>query len=756
MNWNKNNPRFRRTRLKNTVRAKKPKTRRSRKNLLTRFGTKIGGLFRSLTGANTVPAPEKTPACRPQPAAAADPFEDLKIAVPKHRKYPGACSPRAKPKPEAEAEAHRQKAVAAVMEAISISPAPEDLAAECDDMVDPLDLAEAAHESVGPPVRPVEAASSGTYSPVKEKSANSREIDAAALAIEKEAGEKPADQPEDTAKPAEPETLPKIAALERSAVKAIASGAKRGSRDKTGQSVSGKGDQARPVKKRGPETEEPSPRKTASAESTAETDKKADEAGRKAVVPAAPPKAVSESEHIKSDGKKPTDWSRLTGRPQTPAPRKSRRTIGVILISILVGAGLGLAFIYFPGQRTPVAKVARIPAANLPKIAPLAPGFYELYAKEREAAVRSEATITPGSSLGKALEEIGIGPSHGANAIIESLREGGLTMVRPGEVAKAYWSDRNRTELSYLEYYPASGDAPLVVRPKIDGGFMRYSLATMPLTVSMAREGKVTSSLWEAGKKAGMDANVIMNITEILASEVDFLTGIQVGDSFQVLYNRDYSDGRPQGTPTIDLIKLVNKGQVLEYYRFEDSEGRVGYYDPEYRSSVKTFFVTPLQYKRISSQFSLARKHPIYKTVRPHQGVDYAAPEGTPVSSVADGTVIYCDWARGYGKLVTIKHNETYTTMYAHLSKFAPGLKKGSVVKQGDLIGNVGATGVATGPHLDFRMKKNNVFIDPIQELAKQQGKKIEKTEDQQAFATRVGQIREQMRQQLAAGPKEE
>ena len=141
--------------------------------------------------------------------------------------------------------------------------------------------------------------------------------------------------------------------------------------------------------------------------------------------------------------------------------------------------------------------------------------------------------------------------------------------------------------------------------------------------------------------------------------------------------------------------------------------------------------------------------HPVLKKVRPHQGVDYAAPTGTPVSAIADGTVIFCGWNGGFGRLVTIKHNDTYTTMNAHLSRFAPGLKKGSVVKQGDLIGNVGASGMVTGPHLDFRLKKNGVFIDPIPELAKQKGKLLEAAEAQ-AFTQMVTRYRNQMTYQLA------
>ena len=744
--WNRNNPRFRRTRPKNAARKPKPPRSRSHKNLLSRFGARIGGLLRGLTG-QAADAPETAPANRPQPAPAEDPFEELKIAVPKNRKYSKVCAARSKPRPEAETEAGRRKAVAEVLEAITASPDPEDLAAECEDLVDPHELMETVVEPdepalplAAPDAAPPESASvPAVAAPVSDDSAPAGLLPAEA----DEAAGRP-ETPPSAPEPGRIETLPKIAVLDRSASKAASAGSRRRPPSQAVQADSADGRERTAPRRRRPE----SAGKAVAAENADAPDQSPDSG------PAVPLQAVSESEHIKNDGKKPTDWSRLAGRSQPEAPRRSRRVFGLIAALVLVGAGLGLAFMYFTGPRTPMAKVARIPAANLPKIEPLAPGFYELWAREREATVRSETTITSGSSLSKALEDVGVGARQGA-AIIESLTgEGGLKVgqVQPGSVVKSYWTDRGRTELDRLEFHPASGVAPLVVRSKPDGGFMRYSLATLPLTVSMAREGTITSSLWEAGDKAGLDYSVIMSITEILASEVDFFTDIKTGDSFQLLYNRDYSDGRPQGAPTIEKVKLVNKGRVLEYYRFENKDGQVGYFDRDYRSSVKTFFVTPLQYKRISSQFSMARKHPIFKKVRPHQGVDYAAPTGTPVSSVADGTVIFCGWSGGYGKLVTIKHDETYTTMYAHLSDWAPGLKKGSVVKQGDLIGKVGATGTATGPHLDFRLKKNNVFIDPIPELAKQQGKKLDDKADQQRFATEVGRIDERMRQQMAGG----
>ncbi len=450
-------------------------------------------------------------------------------------------------------------------------------------------------------------------------------------------------------------------------------------------------------------------------------------------------------------------------RAAASADRPGRRRRGLwaglaVLFISVAGAALGLW--HYSRPAPPAAKVARIPIASLPQVAPLAPGFYELYALEREAAIRTEVTISQGSTLGKALEEIGLGTRQGAPAIIQCLADQGkvaIGKVPPGTVVRAFWADRGHSELKRLEYCPDSGSAPMVIMPRPEGGFWLYNLASAPMTLTAAREGTIPNggSLWQTGSQAGLDSDEIAALSDILASEVDFLTDIKDGDHFQVLFSREYQDGRPlrKDKPVIDMVKLINRGRSIEYYRFVNSRDEVAYYNHEGRSSKKTFFVSPLQYKRISSNFSMARKHPIFKVVRPHQGVDYAAPAGTPISTVADGVVVFAGWNGGYGRLVTIKHSDTYTTMYAHMSKFASGLNKGSVVKQGDLIGYVGATGTATGPHLDFRLKKNGNFIDPIPELAKQEGKAIEM--DQKEFLAVVELLRKRMAEQLAANGNE-
>ncbi len=419
---------------------------------------------------------------------------------------------------------------------------------------------------------------------------------------------------------------------------------------------------------------------------------------------------------------------------------------GLVLVVALV-FGVHATYEHFHAEDIVVAKVS-YQGSNKVRIAPLEPGLYEMLAREHDEAVKTETVIAEGWSLSQALQKVGVRSNKEASAIIETLTgEDGISLVKAGAHIEAFWTNPEHDELDRLVYHPVSSGAPLVLKPKNDGSYWMFSMASPPITLNFAKEAMVESSLWQAANSAKIDQKTTERITEILAAEIDFITDIKKGDSFQVLYRRDFQDGRPLNSsqPIVDMIKMTNQGRDHEFYRFVNAKGEVGYFDPKGHSNRKTFFMSPLQYTRISSKFTMTRRHPIYKVVRPHQGVDYAAPSGTPVISIADGTVIFCGWSGGYGRLVTIKHDDTYTTMYAHLSKFAPGLKKGSVVKQGQLIGNVGATGVATGPHLDFRIKKNGVFIDPLPELAKQQGRMLDDATDTAAFTKVVTRTRNRM-----------
>jgi murein DD-endopeptidase MepM/ murein hydrolase activator NlpD len=225
--------------------------------------------------------------------------------------------------------------------------------------------------------------------------------------------------------------------------------------------------------------------------------------------------------------------------------------------------------------------------------------------------------------------------------------------------------------------------------------------------------GTINSSLWNSLVENGGDPQLAIEMSEVYAWTIDFF-GIQKGDYFKVVYEDVKVEGRSIGVGNILSSCFHHMGTDMYAFRFT-SNGETGYYDEKGENLQRAFLKAPLQYKRISSRFSLSRMHPILKIRRPHLGVDYSADYGTPVQSIGEGTVIEKGWNKGGGgNYIKIKHNSAYTTLYMHLAGFAKGLTTGSRVHQGDVIGYVGSTGMSTGPHLDFRVFLNGRPIDPL------------------------------------------
>jgi murein DD-endopeptidase MepM/ murein hydrolase activator NlpD len=234
----------------------------------------------------------------------------------------------------------------------------------------------------------------------------------------------------------------------------------------------------------------------------------------------------------------------------------------------------------------------------------------------------------------------------------------------------------------------------------------------------MIREIKTTSgvietSLWNAMIDGGSDPELASEMSEVYAWTIDFF-GIQKGDNYKVIYEDLKVDGKSIGVGKILAACFNYMGSDIYAFRF-GKNGETGYYNEKAENLQRAFLKAPLRFKRISSKFSYSRMHPVLKIRRPHLGVDYAADAGTPVQTIGDGTVIVKGWdSKGGGNYIKIKHNSAYTTLYMHLAGFAKGLKTGARVHQGDVIGYVGSTGLATGPHLDFRFFKNGQAVDPL------------------------------------------
>lgn len=229
-------------------------------------------------------------------------------------------------------------------------------------------------------------------------------------------------------------------------------------------------------------------------------------------------------------------------------------------------------------------------------------------------------------------------------------------------------------------------------------------------------KGTIETSLWNAMVDNGLSPNLAMTLSDVYAWSIDFF-GLQKGDYFKVVFVEKYIDSIPVGIEDIKYAVFNHMGQDCYAIPFEQ-DGFRQYFDQDGKSTRKVFLKAPLKYSRISSYFSHARKHPVLKIVRPHHGVDYAAPTGTPVHTIGDGVVVKKCYSGGAGNMITIRHAHSYTTSYMHLSKFAKGVNVGSRVRQGQVIGYVGSTGLATGPHLDFRVYKNGTPINPLKMIS--------------------------------------
>lgn len=231
-------------------------------------------------------------------------------------------------------------------------------------------------------------------------------------------------------------------------------------------------------------------------------------------------------------------------------------------------------------------------------------------------------------------------------------------------------------------------------------------------TIQETLTGTIETSLYDAITEAGGSPVLVNELADVYAWEIDFF-GLQKGDAFKVVYERFEVKGADAGMGKIISSYFEHMNAPFYAFRYDQGEGDE-YFDEEGKSLRKTFLKAPLRFSRISSGFSYSRLHPILKIRRPHLGVDYAAPTGTPVVSVGDGVVIRASYSKGGGHVVKVKHNGNYTTAYLHLSRYGKGIKSGTVVKQGQIIGYVGSTGLSTGPHLDFRFYKNGKAVDPL------------------------------------------
>jgi len=288
-----------------------------------------------------------------------------------------------------------------------------------------------------------------------------------------------------------------------------------------------------------------------------------------------------------------------------------------------------------------------------------------------------------------------------------------LRRIRPGDELLLYTSRKG--EIQRLEYQ--RGPTERVILEAGEGTYHAYREEIPVETLIRKLVGTVEDNLYFSMGRAGGNAALVVEFADLFAWDFDFFTDTRRGDQFEILVEENRVNGERIGFGRILLGRYQphKANDTLEAYYFAWNEGKEeGYYDAKGRSLRKFFLKSPLSFRRISSHFSHSRYHPILKKRRPHLGIDYAAPMGTPVVALGNGKISFAGWKGGYGRTVQVKHNRTYLTQYAHLARYAKGIKSGVRVKQGQTIGFVGSSGLSTGPHLDFRVRENGRWINPL------------------------------------------
>jgi len=347
-------------------------------------------------------------------------------------------------------------------------------------------------------------------------------------------------------------------------------------------------------------------------------------------------------------------------------------------------------------------------AADTVPAAPV-PAGNESPQPEQPAVEWSEYQVKNGDSLAAIFSRAGLSPRVVYDLMHSGEPAQALKRIYPGDVLKLQVDDGNLLALNYR----VDDSVMLHIERGEDDG-LHAEMVSTPLEHRRTHASAViNTSLFAAAKDAGLSDRLIMQLAGIFGWDVDFALDIRKGDSFTVIYEELYRDGKKIRNGDIVAAEFTNQGSSFRALRYTDPDGKTAYYSPDGHSMKKPFLRTPVNFTRVSSNFNPSRYHPILGKRRPHMGTDYAAPRGTPIKASGDGKIILRGRKGGYGNCIVIKHGARYSTLYGHMSRFANGFHTGSHVKQGQIIGYVGMTGLATGPHLHYEFRVNGVHRDP-------------------------------------------
>lgn len=352
-------------------------------------------------------------------------------------------------------------------------------------------------------------------------------------------------------------------------------------------------------------------------------------------------------------------------------------------------------------QETTPNDLETTPKDVVPQVVPLT---------EQSDTEVKEIEIQPGDTFSTIMEEVNVTPEEQSSILTAIQDVYDVTKLRAGKLIHFVFA---QDALASIDY-DINADKKIVVE-NVDGEFVAKEEAVVYDVTEMVRSAIIESSLFLDGGAVGLSDKTLVELAEIFQWDIDFATDIQVGDSFLVVYeDRQTADGQPVSPGKILAAEFTNQGETYEAYYYETEEGVSGYYSANGESVQRQFLSSAISVGYISSGFSYSRENPVTRQVTPHRALDYAAPQGTPIVATADGTVVTAGNKGGLGITVEIEHGQ-YKSQYAHMSKIASGVKRGTTVSQGDVIGYVGSTGISTGPHLQYAFFKDGTPINPLE-----------------------------------------
>ena len=372
-------------------------------------------------------------------------------------------------------------------------------------------------------------------------------------------------------------------------------------------------------------------------------------------------------------------------------------------ISGVAMLGMVTASAIVPHEVTHVPSETILEELVVPAITRMESGYAEFFHEER---------IQRSDTMSGLLTRLGIADQEALAFIHQNPNAQAIArQLRPGKVVTAR---TNQDGALISLFFPLNGlDATLVVERTLNG-FVASEKKLQLATQINIKSGEIASSLFGATDAAGIPDAIATQLAEIFSGDIDFYRDLRKGDKFSIVYETLSHNGQPVRSGRILAAEFVNNNRSHQAYWFQADAGKGGYYAADGRSLRKAFLRSPLEFSRVTSGFSNARLHPVLQITRAHKGIDYGAPIGTRVRAVADATVEFAGRQGGYGNLVILKHQGTYSTAYGHLNGFAPGVRKGTRVSQGDTIGFVGRTGLASGPHLHYEFRINARQVNPM------------------------------------------